>query len=57
MPSDVVLNKLQTIKRCIARIHEEYSGNARNSLSSSTILRICGSFQTQFWCWGYSSAE
>ena len=30
MPSDVVLNKLQTIKRCIARIHEEYSGNARN---------------------------
>lgn len=30
MPDDVLLNKSQIIRRCIARIHEEYAGDPAN---------------------------
>ena len=30
MPDDVLLNKGQIIRRCIARVHEEYLGNPDN---------------------------
>ena len=30
MTNDIVLNKIQTIKRCIKRVHEEYENNPVN---------------------------
>ena len=30
MPDDILLNKGQIIRRCMARVHEEYAGDAAN---------------------------
>lgn len=44
MADDIVLNKVQTIERCIRRIHEEYDNNPENLLNytkqDSVILNI-----------------
>ncbi len=36
MVDDVVLNKVETIERCLQRIHEEYQGRTENLRSNQT---------------------
>lgn len=44
METDVIFNKMETIERCIKRIHEEYEGNPANlkdyTKQDSVILNI-----------------
>lgn len=44
MQNDVILNKINTIERCIKRVHEEYSNNPENlknyTKQDSIILNI-----------------
>ncbi|KUO49322.1 MAG: hypothetical protein APF76_16090 [Desulfitibacter sp. BRH_c19] len=44
MDRDIIINKVQVIERCIARIHEEYNNNSKNlenyTKQDSIILNI-----------------
>jgi hypothetical protein len=40
MESDVVLNKIQIIERCLNRIHEEYANNPENLVNLRSKIRL-----------------